>query len=362
MVKRTLLVVGVALVTLIPTFSEVDLDATLTGLITSTFLEGEDITSSGLAKGSLSIKSVGNKNVKSQLVLDFTSLRDIQLISISKAYVKFRYPAFRATIGKNRITWGDGAAFNAGDVIFDDYVAPDGEGETVDLTADELKSMNRTMVQLTYPLGRYTFLEGLYLPYDFFSVQDKITMAGGNIPADQTLGQHSGGGRFVTKAGGIKLESGYIYNGKLEVHKPYVSFNGSLFLDYHLSASVNIVNGETDFDNWKGSLKITPGIFYLFDLDDDKTLTTRLEAQIKPYGDWDVDALLLYPEISLIPNDELALFVRAIIKPLECNVKSSLGLNWKTYQGFTMGSFFSVNHTKNKNTDLELSILVTHKF
>ncbi len=362
MVKRVILGLSIFISTFTPLFSEVDIDASLSGLMTTGMVGDEDITSSGLAKGTLSIKSTGNKNVKSQLVLDFTSMRSMGVLSISKAYVKFRYPKIRATIGKNRITWGDGAAFNAGDVIFDDYVAPGGETESVDLTADELKSMNRTMVQLTYPLGRFTFLEGLYLPYDFFSAEDMGLIATGTMPGDETLDSHSVGGRFVSKAAGIKLETGYMFNGFTEVHKPYVSFNGTMFLDYHLSASVNITHAKMDFEDWDETLKLTTGLFYLFDLEDDKTLTTRLEAQIKPYADWDVDALLLYPEISLVPNDELALFVRAIINPLDINVKSSLGLNWRTYQGFTIGSFFSADFIENKDTVLALTVMVTHKF
>ncbi|MGL1892842.1 MAG: hypothetical protein OCD02_14515 [Spirochaetaceae bacterium] len=362
MVKRVILGAGMFFLAITSLFSEVDIDTSLSALITAGMVGDEDITSSGLATGLFSVKSVGNKNVKSQLTLDFTSIRSLGTLSISKAFIKFRYPDIRATIGKTRITWGDGAAFNAGDVIFDDYIAPGGEVENVDLTADELKSMNRTMVLLIYPLGRFTFLEGIYLPYDFFSVDDLGLIATGELPEDEELDQHSIGGRFVSKAGGIKLETGYIYNGFSEVHKPYVSFNGTMFLDYHLSASVNITNGETDFDDWDETLKITTGLFYLFDLENDITLTTRLEAQIKPYADWDSDALLLYPEIAFVPNEELSLFVRAIINPLDVSTESSLGLNWRTYQGFTIGSFLTADFVEDEDTELALTIMVTHKF
>ena len=146
------------------------------------------------------------------------------------------------------------------------------------------------------------------------------------------------------------------------MHKPYISLNGTLLVDYHLSSSINIKNDETDFDQWKESFKISTGLFYLFDLDDDKTLTLRLEAMINPYMDWDSDALQLYPEIAFVPNDELSLFARSIINPLDFNALTTLGLNWKTYQGFSIGTYIMGNIGKSELTDRSLTVSVTHKF
>lgn len=376
MVKRTVLGMSILFLSLFSVFSEIDLDATLTGIITASKVGDGKITSSGLAKGNFTIKSTGSRYVKSQLTLDFVSIRNMGVLSISKAWVKFRYPLLRVTLGKNRISWGEGAAFNAGDVIFDDYITPGLEVESVDLTADELRSVNRTMVHVTFPLGRFTFVEGIYLPYDFplyVETKEPYYNSDGsengfiysNLPDYENsleISQHSVGGRFVTKAGGIKLETGYIYNGKREMHKPYVSFNGTLGVDYHGSASINIHNGDIGFASWKKSLKISTGSFYLFDLENDRTLTLRLEALVKPFGDWELDALMLYPEISLIPNDELALFVRAIINPLDVDTTGTIGLNWKTYQGFSIGTFFTAEIVENTDPEMSFTVIVTHKF
>ncbi len=361
MVKH--LIVGVVLLsTLFPLFSEVDIDATLNGVITATKVGDEDITSSGLATGNLTVKSKGSKYVKSQLTLDFVSMRNLGILSISKAWIKFRYPILRVTLGKNRITWGEGAAFNAGDVIFDDYIAPGGAVEGADLTADELRSVNRTMAQVIVPLGRFTYAEAIYLPYDFFSNEELGLAASGVMPDDNKFSTHSYGGRFVTKAVGMKLETGYIYNGNSELHKPYISINGTLGVDYHMSTSINITHGDMEFEDWKNTWKISAGSFYMFDLEDDRTLTLRLEALVKPFGDWDIDALMLYPEISLIPNEEIALFLRAIVNPLDPVVNGTFGLNWKTYQGFSIGSFISAVVDDGEDVDLSLTISVTHKF
>ncbi|QEN04631.1 hypothetical protein EW093_07915 [Thiospirochaeta perfilievii] len=361
MVKKVLFVL--IFTTVFTLFSEVDIDASLNGVLGVTRDNSGDFTSSSLASGSLTIKSTNSSDVKSQLTLDFLSYRSVGTLSISKAWIKFRFPLFRVTLGKNRITWGEGAAFNAGDVIFDDYIDPIKQNlEEVDLTADELRSVNRTLAQVIFPLGRFTYTELIYLPYDFLSTDDLSVIATGATPVEKGFESHSYGGRFVTRLGGIKLETGYIYNGDRGVHKPYISINGTSGVDYHLSSSINIQNGNSDFDLWKESLKISSGAFYIFDFEDDKTLTLRLESQIKPFGDWELDALELYPELSLVPNDEISLFLRGIINPLDFTLKSTFGLNWKTYQGFSIGSFISSNITSNNYMDTKLTVSVTHKF
>ena len=362
MVKHPILGLCIFLLTCLPLFSEVDLDATLNGSITVNKVGDGDITSSGVASGNLTVKSTGSKYVKSQLTLDFVSMRNFGVLSIDKAWIKIRFPILRVTIGKNRITWGEGIAFNAGDVIFDDYIVPGGNVQNVDLTSDELRSVNRTMAQVIFPLGRFTSAEIIYLPYDFFTTLEMSSAAIGVIPDDKNFNVHSYGGRFVTKAAGMKLETGYIFNGDSELHKPYISINGTLGVDYHFSSSINITHGSTNFEDWKETWKISAGSFYMFDLEDGRTLTLRLEALIKPFEDWSVDALLLYPEISFIPNEEIALFIRAIINPLDINVTGIIGLNWKTYQGFSIGTFFTAEIQEDVDPNLSLSAVVTHKF
>ena len=360
-------------------FSEVDIDATLTGAFTGTKLDGGSFTNSVVALGSLSIESENSNYVKSQLVLDFTSLRNVSVLSISKAWIKFRYPLFRFTIGKTRITWGEGSAFNAGDVIFDDYKLVTSSTEDIDLTADELKSLNRTMAEIIIPLGRFTYGELIYLPFDFplyitsktvvfnsdgdeAEAEEYIVSTTPDYESALEFSEHSFGGRFVTKLAGIKLETGYIYNGNLTTHKPYISLNGTLGLDYYFSSSINILNGETSFNNWKDTLKISSGFFYLFELKNDKTLTFRLESLIEPYKNWDLDALKLYPEIAFVPNEEFSFFLRSIINPLNFNLEGTLGVNWKTYPGFSIGAFVSVLLDSEESSEISLTVSVTHKF
>lgn len=338
-----------------PVFADLAVGADISVALVGAKRKNQEISTFGGAHAQLSFKSVGNNNLKSQLHLTFSTMRSLSFVTIDKAFIKFRFPSIRVTLGKNRISWGDGIAFNAGDVLFDDY----GANKELDLTADELKSLNRTMVLLSVPLGRFTFLEGIYLPYDFFSDTDLGAIAAGKTPSQTAISKNSFGGRFVTRLAGIKLETGYVYNGFLQNHKPYVSFNGTLLADYHLSASTTIAHTQPAVKDWDTHLTTSAGIFYPFYFANDHTLTTRVEAHIKPFAKWHSETLLLYPEITFIPNEELSLFVRAIINPIQTAIKNTIGLNWKTYEGFTISSFITNNSNIN---ELECALIITHRF
>lgn len=361
MVRRSYLLLSV-IFTLSSLYSDVGIDAKLTGAITAGKVDNSNITSSGRAGGSLTVKSEGIGDVKSQLTLDFLYVRNLGMVSIEKAWIKFRYPLLRVTLGKNRITWGEGQAFNAGDVIFDDYISPDsGSLEEADLTADELKSLNRTLAQVIFPLGMFSYAEAIYLPYDFFSQAELGSAATGEYPEDKGFSEHSYGGRLVTKAGGVKLESGYIYNGYRDLHKPYISINGTIILDYQLSASVNIPQDDGGFNSWKESFKVSGGLFYLFELENNRTLTLRIESLIKPFSSWEGDAIRLYPEIVYIPDINWSFFLRSLINPLEENSTGTFGINWKTYEGFTIGSYLSAGIDRD-NASMTYTMSVTHLF
>jgi len=78
---------------------------------------GDDVGISGIVQSSLIVKSLGNKNVRGYLELS-SLVTDTVSLDIPRAYIKVRFPRFRITDGKNRVSWGEGFLFNAGDVIF----------------------------------------------------------------------------------------------------------------------------------------------------------------------------------------------------------------------------------------------------
>lgn len=320
MVKKTLLLGGIILLPIFNLTAEINLDSSLTGVGISNVDEDGNTTSETSGIGNLTVKSTGNKNVKSNISLDLITTSKGNFTNVNKAWVKFRYPLFRATLGKTRVSWGDGIAFNAGDAVFSDIA------EELDMTADELRSQNRILGLITVPHGRFTFSEFIYLPNE-----------------NEELSKHSFGGRFRTNVLKTKIETGYMYRADDEIHSPYLSLAGTLLFDYHLSGKVDAFKDELEYE-------ITAGLFYLFELEEERTLTVRLESLIKP----NEEDLQFYPEISYVPNDELTFIARAIYTPAEDKYNLTAGVKSRTYQGFNIGLYTGYN--SDKETSIILNI------
>ncbi|NCC66448.1 MAG: hypothetical protein EOM15_17580, partial [Spirochaetia bacterium] len=168
---------------------------------------------------SISLKSPNSGNVRGEVVLKSPTQNlisgDASAIYeeiMHKAYFRARFPSFRLTAGKTRLSWGDGMLFNAADVLY-------GSSNTsVSLTQDELRGETGWMSSINYPLGFFSFVEAVVLPSE------------DNEP------QHMGlGARIYTTVGETKMEGGYLT--KLEsstrVHKPYVSLQGNIGPDWY---------------------------------------------------------------------------------------------------------------------------------
>lgn len=318
-------------------FSEINLDSSLSGVLT-TAIEDEEVYPSTYALGNLTIKSSGNRNVKSLISLDMVGSQYGATMDIAKAWVKFRYPLFRGTIGKTRVSWGDGIAFNSGDVVFYDLK------EELDLTGDEVRSQNRLLTLLTIPLGRFTLVEGIYIPWEIdpLEMNDEL-LVGAN---------HIYGGRIRSKLLGTKVETGYVYRGLDKGHHPYLSLSGTLGVDYHLSGSAVILDKE--FDDWKESINFSGGIFYLFELENERSLSARLEALYEPYKD---SSLTIYPEVTFTLNEEITFLGRSVVNPIDEKFKVTAGCIARTYQGLKTGLYTTYEDEK-----LEVTINVTHSF
>ena len=98
-------------------FGEVNTTALLTAL-SGVIDTGSDVGVVSYLYGSVSFKSKGNRNVRANLQID-ADISDRVSLDVSRAFVKVRFPLFRVTLGKTRVSWGEGFFFNAGDVIFE---------------------------------------------------------------------------------------------------------------------------------------------------------------------------------------------------------------------------------------------------
>ncbi len=295
---------------------------------------------SGLGTGRLTFKAVKNKNVKAQLSLD-AQVADTAIFDISRALIKVRFPGFRATLGKARVSWGEGFFYNAGDVIFG------ASALSLDMTAEELRDDAAWLTSVFVPLGTYSFLETILLAPELSlsELTDNTDVLPPHISDTQA------GGRVVTRIHGIKTEGGYLYGGIEAAHKPYLSFQGHLLVDWHLSASVSIPTESPDVSVLRESLHLSWGIYHMQDLLHGTSLFFRLEGLFIPDASWseknssteDVEyALMLYPEISWSVNDSLSLILRNIVSPVDLSALITAGINWNIYEGLKVLSFMTV--------------------
>ena len=123
------------------------------------------LATSGRAR--LDIQSRGNTFVRGRFTLDaFLSASDSAAgpaasLNIHRAFIKTRFPLseerfFNITAGKTRLTWGDGALFNAGDIIFGR------SARNPDLTQSTIRDETAWMLVAFVPLDDFAFVEDAY--------------------------------------------------------------------------------------------------------------------------------------------------------------------------------------------------------
>ncbi len=283
----------------------------------------------------LAYKSSGNKNVKSEISLGLNYPNPLfagtgqeyiyPLLSLDKAYIKARFPEFRLTAGKTRLSWGDGFVFNAGDILFDSVSA------AVDLTSSEIRTDTAWLAAVNIPLGRFSFFEAIVLP-----------------PTDELLEElthTSAGGRIYTTLDSLKLETGYMYKGgDAAYHQFYAGLQGNIEADWYITGALQLpADGSSVTETLQDSFDITAGLFYLTQFDSVRTLSLRLESLIQPFENWSesstADAqygILLYPEISFTPSDTTSISVRSIISPIDGSAQITAGGSWNVFQGFSL--------------------------
>lgn len=299
----------------------------------------------------LSIESTENRNVRSELSLDFNypDSMDIPVITLQKAYVKARFPDFRLTVGKTRLGWGDGFVFNSGDVIF---------GSTspyVNLIGSEIRTETAWLTSVNYPLGRFSFIEALVCAPNMMLSDDNQATGLGEA---KDLGA---GMRLYTKVAGIKVETGYYFDGAdsdvFEIpvdalHRPYISFQGNFGPDFFINSSLAIPasDGNNLKEVVKDTLNISFGLFYLQEVSYSNSLTFRLESVILPYLDWKEEegtagsyALLIYPEVSLALGQTMNVSLRSIFSPIDLSAQFTAGFSWNIFEGFDLLTYATFN-------------------
>ncbi|MFP4364378.1 MAG: hypothetical protein ACLFR1_10990 [Spirochaetia bacterium] len=296
-----------------------------------------DFIFTGIGSGNWELSSTGYRNVKAELSLSALIGSPAPVFSIDRSFIKVRFPWFRLNAGKTRLSWGEGAFFNAGDILF---------GSTnirnTDLTSEVLRDQSDWLLSLYVPLARFSFLEAVVLPPE----------ANLNTPLDSTLFVNSSAAiRAMATVIGTEIEGGYRFNGNEDVHIPYIAAQGNLFVDWYAAASAQIPHGESDYsieDAWD-STAISFGILHILSIGYTSQLSLRFESLVSPGGYWEEQESLgaeygiyLFPEASLSFGDALSVQIRSIISPIDISALTSIGGYWNVYQDFSFLSFITV--------------------
>jgi hypothetical protein len=291
-----------------------------------------------LGTARLSVRA-SSENVKADLAVDGI-LADGIVASLARASIAVRFPGFRLTLGKARLSWGEGVAFNAGDLIFGGDTAAG-----LDLTADVLRDDAAWLVSSYVPLGRFSFVEAVALspPVDIAAFLSNPLAA--PDPSDIALGA-----RAVGKVFGIKTEAAYLFRGEELVHHAALTLQGNLFVDWNLSVAASVPAIAATGGDLLDGLRVSAGLFHLQRLGHRAKLSARLEALLAPGGSWreeeppelPVYGVVLYPELGLTFDDAVSVTLRGLLSPLDGSAWFVPGVSLSLHKGLTFLGMASI--------------------
>jgi hypothetical protein len=333
----------IILLYLLPTFisaetqTSVVLDLTYTALINPD-PDNLDLALLPVGLGEIKINSTGNRNVRAYLEIS-ADLGVSYLLTIDRAYLRTRFENMRLTLGKTRLSWGEGLVFNAADVLL-------GSSDlNVNLSAEEYRNQSEWLSALYFPLGRFAFLEAVAMP----EMIDPETYN----PADPTtlpeLSDSGAGLRLgfeLDRLFDTAVETGYFYSGNRDDHSAYLSLQGGAGINWHASASLALptatileIPGGSDILD---GLLISGGFYGLPNIGQRLSLSLRAEALYKPGAEFTAQGapadygIYGYGEVSLGIDQLVNAYVRSIISPVDLSALVYGGASFSLYQGFTV--------------------------
>jgi hypothetical protein len=342
--------------------------------LAATIWTGDDVALTGISRAHLDFRSTGDRNVQARLQLRLT-LADMvaandddastgapAFLEVPRASIRFRFPVtetylMRVTAGRDRLSWGLGALFNAGDLLFG------ADGRTAaDLTrSGDVRDETAWLLSLYFPLGALGYLETVALP-----PLPEVALApdGGGAAASDPDGNEGyqaapvqetrAGLRVHGALGNVSLEPSWLYDGAAGVHRVSLSVQGSAGADVYGAASLHIPDsdGEREIDGIEGLFQeyslLSAGAVYLLAPGYDHTISLRLEALVRPGASWSdqdertaVYALQLYQELVWSAGRSVQMVGRGIISPMDLSTEITAGIHWNIFQGFYLLAFAS---------------------
>ncbi|MFP4432172.1 MAG: hypothetical protein ACLFPV_13050 [Spirochaetaceae bacterium] len=347
-----------------------------------TRLGAGDWSAVGLGLVEVDLQSTGNRQARGRLRVTAEASADGSTDArIDRAFVKVRLPLlqerwFHITAGRARLSWGDGAYFNAADTLYGRV------GESGSFVEDTLRDEASWILAGFFPLGRFSFIEPVVLVpgVDLLSEAQEP-------PGIETS---AAGLRLQGKLGQIKAEASYLYDGGVarggvtgsgpgagpgvspgespgespgpdggtapgDLHRPAVSLQGNLGVDWYLSASTAIPGpySEAPEGYAEKQLAFSFGLLHIASYPGGETLSLRLESLLLPRQRWDVPeagapedgesyALALFPELIWSPTRTLSLYLRSLISPIDLSAQVTPGVRWNALEGVTFYGFANV--------------------
>lgn len=284
--------------------------------------------------------NASSENVKAEVAVD-AILGDGIAASLARASIGVRFPGFRLTMGKARLSWGEGTAFNAGDLLFGSSSAAG-----LDLTADALRDDAAWLVAAYVPLGRFSFAEAVILPPPV----DVAAFLANPLTAPDPS-ETAAGGRVVGKLLGVRTEAAYLFRGTEPAHHAAVSLQGNLFVDWHFSAAATLPAIAPDAGDLLDGLRVSAGLFHLQRLGERAKLSLRLEMLVAPGGSWQeeeppvvpVYGIVFYPELALGLDDAVSVTLRGLVSPVDGSAWLVPGVSLSLHKGLTFLGMASVS-------------------
>ncbi len=310
-------------------------------IINAVAAQDDDSVATGLGTATVEFSDASNRVVRPRLQIESAFYevdgRASALFTVPRAEVKWRLPlsesyTARFTAGRSRLSWGDGAVFNAGDVI------NGAEPNTLDLTASVLRDETVWLLSGYFPLGRYAFFEPLLLIPGLELTAGTDPAAVAPVGADKS----GGGFRLQWKTGQVKSETGYVYRGSDESHAPYLSLQGNLYVDWYAAVSTRVTTGEIEEDGGVSATEAkggnaTVGLYHIAQGPRGGSWSVRLEGIVRAGAD-----PALFPEVTWGPSDLFTTFLRSTIVLDGESSASAVGVNWTPATGLTLALFGSL--------------------
>jgi hypothetical protein len=233
----------------------------------------------GQAGGRLSVGTDG-RAVKPELRLGIATWPEPAL-SLDRAWVKFRFPGLRGTLGLGKLGWGPGLVLVPGDLLFDST------SPAASLGSDETRPGSAWLGDLWLALGDESFIEALVLSP---AAQNQTRAGAGGqtviVSLPGSLGRLAGGLRLVLGGESLGLELAWAADGRRECQLAALSGQFHLGVDWYLTVREALPFTLPAGWNATGDLDLGAGAFGLFDLGGGISLASRHELLARPGRSW----------------------------------------------------------------------------